>query len=349
MKRRLREFLKTVVQRLAWSSGLPQQLVRLEQQLASVQPQLASIQQQLASVQQQADSVHQRLDFPHLFSLRKIVNETTSASQGLQVLLSLHYKELASRGVPLPELCSTEFRCFSQNGEDGLLLYLFSLIGTTNKKAVEICAGDGVECNIANLVINHGWEGLMFDGDEDSIQRGKEFFARCQDTFSKTPTLVSAWITVDNVNALIADLGFAGNIDLLSLDMDGVEHWIWKALTAIAPRAVILEFNPAWGPDLSVSIPYKSDFQIDYSKRPYYCGASLSAWVKLGRQKGYRLVGVQRLGFNAIFLRSDVGAELFPEISPAECFQGNQTLQKWHSGWIPSTTERPEWGEVVEI
>ena len=117
-----------------------------------------------------------------------MVNETTSASQGTQALLSLHYKELASRGVPLPELNSTEFRCLSQNGKDGLLVYMFSLVRTTNRKAVEICAGDGVECNIANIVINHGWEGLMFDGDKDSIQRGKEFVARCQDIFCDPPT-----------------------------------------------------------------------------------------------------------------------------------------------------------------
>lgn len=335
MQRRLSEFLKKAVQRLAWSSGIPQQLVRVEQQLASLQ--------------QQADFLQQKLDFPHLFSLRKMANETTSVNQGLQVLLSLNYKELASRGLPLPELCNTEFRCFSQNGEDGLLLYLFSLVGTTNKRAVEICAGDGVECNIANLVVNHGWEGLMFDGDKESILRGKEFFAGCQDTFSKIPTMVSAWITIDNVNSLVADQGFTGEIDLLSLDMDGVEYWIWKALTAVAPRVVILEFNPAWGPDLSVSIPYKSDFQIDYSKQPYYCGASLAAWVKLSRQKGYRLIGTQRLGFNAIFLRSDVGTELFPEVSTIECFHGNQQLRKWHPGWVPSAGERPEWGEVVEV
>jgi len=335
MNRRLKELLKTAVRRVTSSSGVPQQLAALEQRLASIQ--------------QQADALSARLDFPYLFSLRKMVNETTSASQGIQVLLALYYKELASRGLPLPQLYSTEFRCFSQNGEDGLLLYLFSLVGTTNRKAVEICAGDGVECNTANLVINHGWQGLMVDGDTQSIQRGKEFYVRCQDTFSSVPALVSAWITVDNVNTIIADHGFTGNIDLLSLDMDGVDYWIWQAMTAVTPRIVILEFNPAWGPSLSVSIPYNPEFHIDYSKRPYYCGASLAAWVKLGRQKGYRLIGVQRLGFNAVFLRSDVGTELFPEISPEECFQDNQRLRAWHSGWIPSTAERAEWGNVVEV
>lgn len=59
--------------------------------------------------------------------------------------------------VPAARVPDVEFKCFSQNGEDGILLYLFSLIGTVNRRAVEICAGDGIECNTANLIVNHGW------------------------------------------------------------------------------------------------------------------------------------------------------------------------------------------------
>ena len=50
-------------------------------------------------------------------------------------------------------------------------------------------------------------------------------------------------------------------------------------------------------------------------------GASLPAFVKLGREKGYRLVGAQRLGFNAFFMRNDVGLDMFPEITAAQCFE----------------------------
>ena len=332
MKRDLKEVLKSAVQRGARILGL-QQLTSLQQQLAPVQQQLTSLQQQLAISP----------------SLWKTFNEVTGASQGVQILLSLRYQEFACRGLPLPELSNTEFRCFSQNGEDGLLLYLFSLIGTTNKRAVEIGVGYGIECNIANLVINHGWEGLMLDGNEEEIRKGKEFYSRCQDTFNRPPVMVSAWITVENVNALITENGFAGDIDLLSIDLDGMDYWILKALTTVVPRAVILEFNAMWGPHLSVSVPYKADFRLDFSKRPYYCGASLAAFVKLCREKGYRLVGVQRQGFNAVFLRSDVGAELFPEISPVECFDRNRTLRMWHPGWIPSGADHTEWRELVEV
>src|SRR5512132_3824668 len=70
-----------------------------------------------------------------------------------QVLLRLQYQDLARRGVDLPTLADVEFRCHSQNGEDGILLYIFALLGTTNRKVVEICAGDGIECNAATQQI----------------------------------------------------------------------------------------------------------------------------------------------------------------------------------------------------
>jgi hypothetical protein len=212
---------------------------------------------------------------------------------------------------------------------------------------VEICAGDGVECNSANLIINHGWSGLLFDGDEACIRRGQEFFTRrCQDTFSRPPRLVHAWITAENINALIAEHGFAGEIDLLSLDMDGIDYWIWKALSVCAPRVIIVEFNPAWGPELSRAIPYRSDYRLDATRKPYYLSASLTAWARLAVAKGYRLVGVQRLGFNAIFVRSDLGAEILPEFTPAECFARNQTLSQWNPTWLPDNTE---WNAAVEV
>jgi hypothetical protein len=278
-----------------------------------------------------------------------MLNETAATSQAVQLLLAQKYRELLHNHLPLPELADTEFRCFSQSGEDGILLYIFTILGTTNKRVVEICAGDGIECNSANLIINHGWCGLLFDGDERNISRGKEFYSKCQDTFSVPPTLVASWITAENVNSLIADNGFSGDVDLLSLDLDGMDYWVWRALLCISPRVIILEFNPVWGPDRAVSVPYQADFRLDFSRRPYYAGGSLSAFVKLGREKGYRFVGTQRLGFNALFIRSGVGEDLLPEISPRQFFERHPILRTWGPHWVPDVSERPEWKNIVEV
>jgi hypothetical protein len=281
---------------------------------------------------------------------RRILNEIVSTNQGIQQLLSHAHRRQEQGRDALDRLLESGFRCFSQNDEDGVLLHIFSVLGTTNKKTVEICAGDGVECNSANLIIHHGWRGLLFDGDEQNIATGKQFYARCRDTFFYPPVLCHAWITAENVNDLVAGGGFAGDIDLFSLDMDGMDFWIWKALTCIRPRVVVLEFNSRWGPYASVATPYQPDFRPDWDRQPWFCGgASLAAFVKLGRERGYRLVGTHRGGVNAIFLRADTGVDLFPEVTPIECFRRIPILSTWCPEWIPSREERPEWHDVVEI
>ena len=265
------------------------------------------------------------------------------SSKSSQLVLSMQYQEMLAQHRPLPKLQDTEFRVFSQHGEDGILLYIFSIIGTTNKRCVEICGGGGFD-NTANLIINHGWHGLFFDGGEKKIRKGQRFYARCAETKMWPPKLVHAWITAENINSLLQEHGYIGEIDLLSLDMDSVDYWVWKAIDCINPKVIVLEYNNVLGPDVSVTVPYRSTFVSEnnnasplyYQGRRVvntflgksiadrldnYFGASLSAFVKLGKQKGYRLVGCEQYGINAFFIRSGIGEEILPEISPCECFQ----------------------------
>ena len=92
------------------------------------------------------------------------------SNKAAQILLSMQYKKMLALHLPMPKFEDVEFRAYSQFGEDGILLYLFSVLGTTNKKCVEICGGGGYD-NTANLIINHGWNGLFFEGSEGHIQR----------------------------------------------------------------------------------------------------------------------------------------------------------------------------------
>ena len=111
------------------------------------------------------------------------------------------YRLLAARGKEdLPTLNDVGFRAYSQFEEDGILLYLFSLIPPTNRKCVEICAGNGRECMTANLIINHGWWGYLFDGLDSNVQSATRFFANNKDTFLYPPRVTKAWITAENVN-----------------------------------------------------------------------------------------------------------------------------------------------------
>jgi hypothetical protein len=259
-----------------------------------------------------------------------------------QKLLMQRYRELAQGdSAVLPSFKDVGFRKYSQYEEDGILLYIFSLIPILNRRCVEVCAGNGRECNTANLIINHGWWGHLFDGDPRNVASGRRFFANCRNTALLPPAFTHAWITAENVNQLIKDSGASGEIDLLSLDIDGMDYWIWKAINVIQPRVVVCEIHNPIPPTEPLTVPYKADFVCEDEN---YRGASLLAMTKLGRERGYRLVGTHRYGFNAFFVRDDLGKSALPEVAPEACARDPYTLIAQKERW-PLVKSR-EWVRV---
>ena len=103
-------------------------------------------------------------------------------------------------------------------------------------------------------------------------------------------------------------------------------YYIWKSLNVIQPRVVVVEYLDILGPDLALTVPYKPDFNR-YDIHPDFFSASLSAFVKLGKEKGYRLIGINHLGYNAFFVKNGIGDDALPEISVNSCF--NHPKVKW--------------------
>jgi hypothetical protein len=150
--------------------------------------------------------------------MNHLINRSTTIQQhdaASQIQLKLTYWALAESGGTLPGLSQVGFKAFSQTDEDGILLYIFSIIGAVNKKSVEICAGNGIECNTANLIINHGWHGLLVDGNDVLVKQGIEFYKRNPHTYTYPPMFAHSHITRNNVNDIIRKNGFEGEIDLL--------------------------------------------------------------------------------------------------------------------------------------
>jgi hypothetical protein len=258
---------------------------------------------------------------PDLRAIHKVSNGSNAAGQ---ILLQLEYRRLVEEEKRLPKLNEVGFKVYSQSDEDGILLFLFSIIGVTSKKCVEICAGDGIECNTANLILNHGWHALLVDGNQQNVDRGNKFYETSEQTYVYPPQFVCSWVTRENVNQLLKSNGFSGEIDLLSVDMDGVDYWIWDAIEEISPRVVVLEYQDILGPDRACTVPYSPNFQASaYTIKqhlPNYCGASLLAFTKLARRKGYRLIGTNRYGYNAFFILAGLAEDLLPTIEVKDCF-----------------------------
>ena len=240
-------------------------------------------------------------------------------SQVEQKNLFLNYKKLLFDKKFLPSIKDVGFRVFSQNDEDGILLYIFSLIGMTNKLCLDISFASPIGANTTNLICNLDWTGLLVCGDAGEQKKSIDFFRKHPDTHIHPPKVVQKWITAENINDFLLNCGLSGEIDLFSLDMDGVDYWIWKSLDVVSPRVIVVEFQGILGFDKSVTIPYKSDFSRSKEYEDFL-GASLAAFVKLADSKGYRLVGCNKYCFNAFFIKEELAQDVLPTLSAEECF-----------------------------
>lgn len=238
-----------------------------------------------------------------------------------QILLSLKYKE----STQCLDFDQVGFNVYSSTYEDGILLYIFSLVGMTNRRCVDIGAGPISGSNVANLIVNHGFTGLLMDGNPESMEVAKQYYLDHPETRLFPPKTVTTIITAENVNTVLRENGLTGEIDLLCLDIDGVDYWVWKSIDVVHPRIVLVEYQDILGPDRSWTVPYRPDFNLhDYpvnKQANNYCGASLRAFVGLAKCKGYRLVGSSRCGWNAFFVRNGIDNMYLPEVSVESCFK----------------------------
>jgi hypothetical protein len=222
--------------------------------------------------------------------------------------------------IPYPNIKDAGFGVYSQFEEDGIILYVLSMIGFKSKRVVEMCCGSGDECMATNLILNHGFDGYLFDGNKDNISRAESFFHSKKDCLLYSPFLTHRWITVANVNELLIKSGSAGEVDLFSLDMDGNDYWIWNAINAINPRLLVFETHDIIPSDKSLTIKYQENFDCrsKIGHEQDYRSVSLLAMQTLCKERGYRMIGAHRHGFNVFFLRQDEGIDVFPEVTIEE-------------------------------
>lgn len=182
-----------------------------------------------------------------------------------------------------------ELRLISQYGEDGILQKIFDLIGTTNKYYVEFGAGNGHFCsNTKYLREKYGWNGLLFEGS-------------CQENSSLN--LHRAFITAENICELFAQYNVPQEFDLISIDIDGNDFYVWQALSEqYRPRVVVIECNHHLDSHEDKVVRYDPS----YFDNTGYSGASVLALYNLGRALGYSFVYHESAGINLFFVRDDI-------------------------------------------
>ena len=224
-----------------------------------------------------------------------------------------------------------EFKIFSQFGEDGIIQYLIKNLNINNKKFIEFGVENYSEANTRFLLQNDNWSGLILDSSNQNIN-----FIKKQDYYWKYDVrAVHKFLSPENINEVIKSENFEGNIGLLSIDIDGNDYWILKAINVVKPDILIVEYNANFGSEKSVTIKYDKNFKrAKNGIEKLIYGCSLKALNNLCSDKGYSLVCSNKNGNNAFFVKNDLLNDKIKTIDIDEAFKKNSFNENFdHSGY----------------
>ncbi len=184
------------------------------------------------------------------------------------------------------------------------------------------------------------WSGLWIEGSENFVS---QINVKFQDVVSNGRLRVkAAFITPDNINGLIGE-HFTGEMDLLSIDIDGNDIHVLDAIDVIRPRVVVIEYNGKFPPPMNVVQRYNPEHRW---KGTDYGGSSLVAITKIAGRKGYSLVGCGIAGVNAFFVRDDLLGDKFQAPFTAENHYQPARYFLWQT-YVSG--HAPDWGPYETV
>lgn len=222
-----------------------------------------------------------------------------------KILSAINFSD--KREIILKNIQESEFQVFSQWGDDGMIDFLVNYLDIETKTFVEFGVENYTECNTRFLLVNKNWSGLIMDGSEANMSSVKN-----EDiSWRYDLKAVATFITAENINGLLKEHGYAGELGLLHIDIDGNDYWVWKVIDVANPVIVIVEYNSIFGNEKPWTTPYDAAFvrgNAHYSN--LYYGSSLVSLCDLAEEKGYYFIGCNSNGNNAYFVRKDKVKEL---------------------------------------
>lgn len=180
----------------------------------------------------------------------------------------------------------TEYKenVYSQNGEDGVLREVFKRLNITKGQACEFGAWDGRHLSNTWHLLEQGWEGCLIEGDLEKIKSlNKNTKSHNVKTWNIGKFVDPHFGDENCLDNLLSSTPIKEDFDLLSIDVDGPDYYIWKSLTNYKPKVVVIECSGNY------------DEYIIYRfgavhKRDKDGSTAFQPLVDLGKEKGYTLV-----------------------------------------------------------
>ena len=201
------------------------------------------------------------------------------------------------------DIDQANYKVFSQNGEDGIIQYLIKTLKLNYIKFVEIGTEDYSESNTRYIFQTMRCDGLIID----PLKNLETLVKKNIPTFWKNNLkIINKFATPENINSLLDNSNFHNDIDLFSLDIDGIDYWIIKKLKKNISKIFVAEYNPYFGPDLEITVPNINNFdRTSYHYSNLCWGVSLKSLIKIMVEKNYTFVGSSDLRNNAFFVSND--------------------------------------------
>lgn len=179
---------------------------------------------------------------------------------------------------------------YSQTGEDGVLAKALSILPANDKWCVEFGAWDGKHLsNTYKLVERDDYNVILIEGDEVKHLELCRFYP-----FKDRGTFVNkfvGWTASDGLDSILKSHPIPKDFDFLSIDIDGNDYHVWKAVEIYRPKLVLIEFNPTASNRSKYVQP--ADPKCNQSSSP-------APFIELGKFKGYELICV--IGPNLLFV-----------------------------------------------
>ena len=121
-------------------------------------------------------------------------------------------------------------------------------------------------------------------------------------------------VTPKNINEIINYENFNKDLDLFSIDIDGLDFWVIKELPTNFAKICIAEYNPLFGSEYEVTVPNIENFnRTNYHYSNLCWGVSLKGLINLMNEKNFVFLGTNNLKNNEFFVNKEF-EQLFKKV-----------------------------------